>query len=191
MSKENNKILKLFDSNDVNPNNIRKELKNNSTLPDEVKDFIRNNYGKLYVYRKAKTLLDANNKDKSITLQQLGNYLDLLNFSIPVYNEFSFIDRDTVGAESFNSLKDILAAAGIEVYKVTNYIKQNTTIDGPDKDLWDKYIKDPKLAKNGFFNATTEPLTNVSEGDIKALAKMMAAYINAYSVHNTKTLCFP
>ena len=186
--KENNKIIELFDSNDVNPDSIRKKLKNNSTLPDEVKDFIRNNYGKLYVYRKAKTLLDANNKDKSITLQQLGNYLDLLNFSIPVYNEFSFIDRDAVGAESFNSLKDILAAAGIEVDKVTNYIKQNTTIDGPDKDLWDKYIKDSKLAKNGFFNATTEPLTNVSEGDIKALAKMMAAYINAYSVHNTKTV---
>ena len=186
--KENNKILKLFDSNDVNPDSIRKKLENNSTLPDEVKDFIRNNYGKLYVYRKAKTLLDANNKDKSITLQQLGNFLDLLNFSIPVYNEFSFIDRDAVGAESFNSLKDILAAAGVEVDKVTNYIKQNTTIEGPDKDLWDKYIKDSKLAKNGFFNATTEPLTNVSEGDIKALAKMMAAYINAYSVHNTKTV---
>ena len=185
--KENNKILKLFDSNDVNPDSIRKKLEN-SSLPDEVKDFIRNNYGKLYVYRKAKTLLDKNNKDKSITLQQLGNYLDLLNFSIPVYNEFSFIDRDSVGAESFNSLKDILAAAGIEVDKVTSYIKQNETIDGPDKDLWDKYIKDSKLAKNGFFNATTEPLTNVSEGDIKALAKMMAAYINAYSVHNTKTV---
>lgn len=173
----------LINEGTLNINNIRGTI-NNANISENVKVFLRKNYGKLVLFRELKKLAG---KDKIEILEQANKLFDKLYMTIPTYNEHVAIPNpDEATSEDLDSFRDILSANGVAASDVGNYIHSNSNLNASA--IWDKYQSNLTNENGVFIDSSFALNTIVKKEDIQTLARAFAYYINANKVKNSISL---
>ena len=171
----------LINEGTLNINSARGAI-NSANIHENVKVFLRKNYGKLVLFRELKKLAG---KDKIEILEQANKLFDKLYMTIPTYNEHVAIPKpDEATSDDLDSFRDILSANGVSASDVGTYIHDNAHLNASA--VWDKYQKN--LAENNVFIDSSFALNTMSKEDAQTLARAFAYYINAIKVKNSISL---
>lgn len=173
----------LINEGTLNINSIRVTI-NSANISENVKVFLRKNYGKLILFRELEKL---SKKDKIEALGQANKLFDKLYMTIPTYNEHVAIPNpDEVTSEDLDSFRDILSANGISASNVGTYIHNNSNLNASA--IWDKYQSNLTNDNNVFIDSSFALNTIRSKEDAQILARAFAYYINAIGIKNSISL---
>ena len=173
----------LINEGTLNINSIRGTI-NNANISENVKVFLRKNYGKLVLFRELKKLAG---KDKIEILEQANKLFDKLYMTIPTYNDHVAIPNpDEATSEDLDSFRDILSANGVAASDVGNYIHSNSNLNASA--IWDKYQGNLTNENGVFIDSSFALNTIVKKEDVQTLARAFAYYINANKVKNSISL---
>ena len=171
----------LINEGTLNINNVRGAI-NNANISENIKIFLRKNYGKLVLFRELKKL---SKKDKIEALGQANKIFDKLYMTIPTYNEHVAIPKpNEATSNDLDSFRDVLSANGIAASDVGTYIHNNAHLNASA--IWDKYQSN--LTENNEFIDSSFALNTMSKEDAQTLARAFANYINANGVENSISL---